>query len=171
MDMHGWGGMRRGRPGCGVMLASRQYLQGEATRQHQPNPLSLDGRGIKGEGDSETVPPHRHSRVGGKPQGGRVGCAAAGPGAASYWLQGSIYRVEMWDCLVFTLTFDSSPIKGEGEYVVGVGLLSAVRHPSGLRIKSAMTGRAPAVINQCRFGASAWARRTSRRSPQLASYG
>ena len=30
-------------------------------------PLSLDGRGIKGEGDSKTVPPHRHSRVGGNP--------------------------------------------------------------------------------------------------------
>ena len=70
MDMHGWGGMRRGRPGCGVMLASRQYLQGEATRQHQPNPLSLDGRGIKepvpvldtgSEGDSKTVPSLRPS--------------------------------------------------------------------------------------------------------------
>ena len=32
----------------------------------------LDGRGIKGEGDSKTVPQHRHSRVGGKPQGGYV---------------------------------------------------------------------------------------------------
>ena len=54
----------------------------------------------------------------------------------------------MWDCLAFTLTFDSSPIKGEGEYVVGVGLLSAVRHPCGLRIKSAMTGPA----GHCRVG-------------------
>ena len=34
------------------------------------NPLALDGSGIKGEGDSKTVPPHRHSRVGGNPQGG-----------------------------------------------------------------------------------------------------
>ena len=30
-------------------------------RQHQPIPLSLDGRGIKGEGDSKIVPPHRHT--------------------------------------------------------------------------------------------------------------
>ena len=57
-----------------VILALRQYPQGGATTiQHQPtNPLSLDGRGIKGEGDSKTVPPHRHSRAGGKPQGGCV---------------------------------------------------------------------------------------------------
>ena len=27
-------------------------------------------------------------------------------------------------CLVFTLAFDSSPIKGEGDWLVGVGLLS-----------------------------------------------
>ena len=37
----------------------------------------------------------------------------------------------------FTLTFDSSPIKGEGK-VVGLDLLLPC-HPSGLRIKSAMT--------------------------------
>ena len=43
--------------------------QANSNRQ---NPLSLDGRGIKGEGDSKTVPPHRHSRVGGHPQGGCV---------------------------------------------------------------------------------------------------
>ena len=46
--------------------------QGRATRVNKTTPtnqypLSLDGRGIKGEGDSKTVSPHRHSRVGGNP--------------------------------------------------------------------------------------------------------
>ena len=46
-----------------VILALRQYPQGRATtRQHnQPNPLSLDGRGIKGEGDSKKTPTLCHS--------------------------------------------------------------------------------------------------------------
>ena len=43
-------------------------------------------------------------------------------------------------CLVFTLTFDSSPIKGEGDSVGWICLITAFHHcPSGLRIKSAMT--------------------------------
>ena len=46
----------------------------------------------------------------------------------------------MWLVLAcFTLTFDSSPIKGEGEYGCFV-LLSARPLTSGLRVKSAMTG-------------------------------
>ena len=42
--------------GCvaAVILASRQYPQGGATtRQHNHIPLSLDGRGIKGEGEND----------------------------------------------------------------------------------------------------------------------
>ena len=42
--------------------------------------------------------------------------------------------------IVFTLTFDSSPIKGEGDSVGCVVLLLTRAAPSGLRIKSAMTG-------------------------------
>ena len=33
-------------------------------------PLSLDGRGIKGEGEQDKTTTYRHSRVGGNPQGG-----------------------------------------------------------------------------------------------------
>ena len=40
---------------------------------------------------------------------------------------------------LFTLTFDSSPIKGEGELVVGLACCLPSHCPSGLRIKSAMT--------------------------------
>ena len=43
-------------------------------------------------------------------------------------------------CLVVTLAFDSSPIKGEGVLMVGLSCFVRVtRLPSGLRIKSAMT--------------------------------
>ena len=44
-----------------------------------------------------------------------------------------------WCCLAITLTFDSSPIKGEGDLVGWFVLLPALPYPSGLRIKSAMT--------------------------------
>ena len=72
----------RGEARAAVILASRQYPQGGVTtRQHnQSIALSLDERGIKGEGDNDAehrpnhVNPrqhqHRHSRVGGNPQGG-----------------------------------------------------------------------------------------------------
>ena len=40
----------------------------------------------------------------------------------------------------FTLTFNSSPIKGEGDSVGWFGLLYARHLTSGLRVKSAMTG-------------------------------
>ena len=40
--------------------------------------------------------------------------------------------------VLFTLTFDSSPIKGEGDWLVLSCCLPG-RLPSGLRIKSAMT--------------------------------
>ena len=40
-------------------------------------------------------------------------------GRPSYWLQGSIHRAA-GDCLIFTLTFDSSPIKEEGSMSVGL---------------------------------------------------
>ena len=49
-------------------------------------------------------------------------------------------------CIVFTLAFDSSPVKGEG-LLVGVGLLSPL--PCGFWIKSRMTmlgHRAPSTL-------------------------
>ena len=47
----------------------------------------------------------------------------------------------------FTLTFDSSPIKGEGYWLVLSCSPASPCHPSGLRIKSAMT-----VCGGCRIG-------------------
>ena len=50
-----------------------------------------------------------------------------------------------WDCLAFTLAFDSSPIKGEGD-MVGLSCCRPRHLTSGLRVKSAMTGRAALVL-------------------------
>ena len=50
------------RPGA-VILASRQYPQGGRRQQdntNRQNPLSLDGRGIKGEGETRQ---HQHCHV------------------------------------------------------------------------------------------------------------
>ena len=64
----------RGADWAAVILASRQYPQGGVTtRQPKPPiPLSLDGRGIKGEGDSKTVPPCVIPSKTRNPQGGCV---------------------------------------------------------------------------------------------------
>ena len=50
------------RPWRKLVLASRQYPQGgETTSQNnRPNPLSLDGRGIKGEGENDASASSRH---------------------------------------------------------------------------------------------------------------
>ena len=49
---------------------------------------------------------------------------------------------------LFTLTFDSSPIKGEGDSVGCFDSFTRVtRRPSGLRIRSAMT----CVAHPCEF--------------------
>ena len=67
---------------------------------------------IKGEGDSVgwccIVHPHH-------------------PATCGYCLKASM--TVWWDCLVFTLTFDSSPIKGEGILSVGVGLFTLITLP------------------------------------------
>ena len=60
-----------------------------------------------------------------------------------------IFRIGTMRCIVFTLTFDSSPIKGEGELVVGLACCLPSHCPSGLRIKSAMM----CVAHQCKFPA------------------
>ena len=58
------------------------------------------------------TPPARHSRVGGNLQGG-------------VWLC----------CLAVTLNFDSSPIKGEGVFVVVLSCCQPGHRTSGLRVK------------------------------------
>ena len=65
-------------------------------------------------------------------------CRVFESGFVGLW---GICRIGTMLRIVFTLTFDSSPIKGEGDMV---GLSCCMpRHclPSGLRIKSAMTGQ------------------------------
>ena len=52
--------------------------------------------------------------------------------------------------VLFTLTFDSSPIKGEGVFVVVLSCCQPGHRPSGLRIKSAMTCGTP-PSPPCRF--------------------
>ena len=71
-----------------------------------------------------------------------------------------IYRIVTMRCIVITLTFDSSPIKGEGDWRLGclvvaprcgycleASMTTTLPFPSGLRIKFAMTCRA----HQCEF--------------------
>ena len=48
-----------------------------------------------------------------------------------------IYKIVAMRCIVFTLTFDSSPIKGEGDSVGCFGLLAA--SPCGYCLEASMT--------------------------------
>ena len=116
----------------------------------------------RGKQDNTTI--YRHSRVGGNPQGGRVTGKPTQPNPLSLDGRGIKEPVPVLD----------TGSEGDSKTVPSL-------RPSGLRIKSAMTcpvctHRAcphpvHTVINQCRCGASAWARRMSHHSPQLASYG
>ena len=70
--------------------------------------------------------PARHSRVGGNLQGGSEGILSVGVVSlpAPLWIADQARNDVTMRCIVFTLTFDSSPIKGEGDMVGVVLLLS-----------------------------------------------
>ena len=57
-------------------------------------------------------------------------------GAGDFRFLALLGMTRWWDCLVFTLTFDSSPIKGEGDWLVVLDLFTCVmRRPVDSRLR------------------------------------